>query len=185
MKKIVFLLLLAPAVVFGQTTEKKAVKWYNITEAMELAKKEPRPLIIDMFTDWCGWCKRMDAVTFSDTAVAAYLNAHFYPVKFNAETDDEIKFRDTVWTNVNKKNGTGRTHSLAENLLQGHMSYPTIVYLVPSTGLIAPVAGYMGPQDIEPILLYFGEGIYAVNNVFEAYTKGIKAPRLFKTANKE
>ena len=56
-------------------------------------------MFIDVYTDWCGWCKRMDASTFKDPTVAAYLNANFYPVKLNAETRDTITFNGKTYTN--------------------------------------------------------------------------------------
>ena len=62
------------------TTDAKAVtpvKWYSLEEAVALQKKKPKKIFIDMYTDWCGWCKRMDATTFTDPAVSAYLNENF------------------------------------------------------------------------------------------------------------
>ena len=66
------------------------VKWMTFKEAFEANKKTPKPFLIDVYTDWCGWCKRMMATTYSNPAIAAYVNQNFYPVKFNAETKDSI-----------------------------------------------------------------------------------------------
>lgn len=158
------------------------VKWYSITEACKLAKISERPIFVDVYTEWCGWCKKMDAVTFSDPMVASYLNSHFYPVKLDAESEKDIVYNDTTYTNefVGKLDENGmpyrrKVHSLAIKLLGGRMSYPTTVYIVLSKNIIAPVPGYSLPDDIQPILLYFGEGVYDYSNLFEAFKKGLES----------
>ena len=47
-----------------------AVKWYTIEEADALMKTDPKPIFVDAYTDWCGWCKRLDKDTFSDPIIA-------------------------------------------------------------------------------------------------------------------
>lgn len=75
------------------------IKWYSPEEAYELNKTAPKPFFIDVYTDWCGWCKRMDATTFKDPTIAQYLNAYYYPVKFNAEVKDTINFMERPYWN--------------------------------------------------------------------------------------
>ena len=61
------------------------VKWMSFEQAIEKSKTEKRKIFIDVYTDWCGWCKVMDKNTFSETQVAKILNEMFYPVKLDAE----------------------------------------------------------------------------------------------------
>ena len=68
------------------------LKWYTWEEAVELNKTKPKKMFVDVYTDWCGWCKKMDKSTFADPAVAAYLAENFYPVKLNAEQKADIQF---------------------------------------------------------------------------------------------
>ncbi|HMS53720.1 MAG TPA: DUF255 domain-containing protein, partial [Chitinophagales bacterium] len=70
--------------------ENKEVKWLTITEAEKAAKKKPKKIMIDVYTDWCGWCKKMDASTFKNPVVANYINQNYYAVKLNAERADSI-----------------------------------------------------------------------------------------------
>ena len=70
----------------------KNVKWYTWDEAVEANKKEKKKFFVDIYTDWCGWCKRMDAQTFEEAEVAAYLNKHFYPIKLDAEQKANIEY---------------------------------------------------------------------------------------------
>lgn len=141
------------------------VKWYTLAEAQELAKTTPKKLFIDMYTDWCGWCKKMDRETFENPAIAQYLNTYFYPVKFNAETKDTLLFKGKKYANT--QTGQRPSHSLAIELLNGKMSYPTIVYLDENMNLLSAVPGYMTPRDIEPVLIFFGRNIFRATSYEE------------------
>ena len=57
--------------------------WISFEQAVELQKKEPRKILIDIYTDWCGWCKKMDKYTYTDQSVINNLNTKYYLVKFN------------------------------------------------------------------------------------------------------
>lgn len=171
--------------VFPQSEASK-INWLGFEEAMKKNAQTPKPIIIDMYTDWCGWCKKLDANTFSNKDIIAYVNEHFYAVKFNAETTDDIMYKDSLYKNnySGKLDANGRplkrkSHSLAEILLGGRMSYPTIVYMVTEKDMIAPLAGYVSPEDIEPILLYFGAKIYNMNQ-YDAFKKGLSVEKILK-----
>ncbi len=60
MNKRVLLLIGLVFTLISTTAAQEKVKWYSIEEAIQLASQEPRVLVIDVYTDWCGWCKRMD-----------------------------------------------------------------------------------------------------------------------------
>ena len=167
MKKVLFIII---AVVCGAQVVNAQIKWMSIEEAMRKQDSMPKTVMIDMYTDWCGWCKKMDAETFSNPELAAYINASFYPVKFNAETTDTIMFpikhtdektgeKTTEYKPfINLQNGNRSPHMLAQMLLSGRMSYPTIVF-IDFEGNIIPIPGYMTPDDLEPMLIYFAERI--------------------------
>ena len=63
------------------------IHWYTFAEATKLNKKHPKKIFMDVYTSWCGWCKKYDAVTFSHPVIAKYINEHFYAVKFDAEEE--------------------------------------------------------------------------------------------------
>jgi thioredoxin-related protein len=121
-----------------------------------------------MYTDWCGWCKKMDAETFNNPQIAQYISSLYYPVKFNAETKDTIEFKGKKYTN--NQTGNRPTHDLAIELLNGKLSYPTIVYMDEQFNNLSPVAGYMTPRDIEPVLMFFGRNIYKTTSYEEFRT---------------
>ncbi len=137
------------------------IKWYTFQEAYNLNKTNPKKIFIDVYTDWCGWCKKMDAYTFKDPQVIALMNKYFYAVKLNAEMSDTIVMDSVKYINPNP-GVTRSTHQLAAALLNNKMSYPTTVYLNEKLAMLsAPVPGYQTPESIEPILVYLGEEIFA------------------------
>jgi thioredoxin-related protein len=150
-KAFILLLFMIPAIIAsGQNIP---VKWYSIEEAVALAQANPRPIFVDAYTDWCGWCKKLDKDTFSHPVIAEILNSKFYPVKFNAESKEPVVFQGRTFVNDGK---LGPTHQLAYALLQGKLGYPTVVFLTAKSELITPVSGYKSAKDFEPMLQYFG-----------------------------
>ncbi|MBP6574631.1 MAG: thioredoxin family protein [Flavobacteriales bacterium] len=169
MRTLLLSLVVVPTLLFAQTpakTPEKGIKWVSIEEAQTLVKKSPRPIMIDVHTSWCGPCKMLEAKTFSDPRLAEYVNKHFYAVKFNAESGNPVTFKDQVLTNpdFNPANTAGRngTHQLTYAIanVQGRIAYPTVVYMDSDLNVLAPVQGYLTPDQMEPILTYFGEGGY-------------------------
>lgn len=163
------------------TTPKKApevkavnpvkVKWMTLEEALEKSKTDKRKIFVDVFTDWCGWCKRMDSTTFMNPVVAQYLNDHYYPVKFNAEQQKEIVFKDKTYQF--KKNGARGYHELAAEWLNNRLSYPTVVFLDESHGTIQPLSGYQDAAKMEAMLNYFGTDSHK-KTPWETYQKNFK-----------
>lgn len=132
------------------------VQWMDFETAVEKQQTQPKPIFLDMYTDWCGWCKKLDTETFSNPQIANYINTYFYPVKFDAETTDTIEYKGKSYTN--SMTGRRSTHSLALQLLENRASYPSMVYIDPN-GNTSKSSGFMEPKNLEPILVYFAEGI--------------------------
>ena len=103
------------------------IKWMSWDEAVVNNQLEPKMLFIDVYTDWCGWCKVMDKQTFTDPEVVNYINTNYYAVKFNAEREDPVTFRGQEFKVV--EGGRRGIHTLAYALLEGQLSYPSYVYL--------------------------------------------------------
>ncbi len=134
------------------------VKWMTFEEAVERSKIEKRKIFIDVYTDWCGWCKVMDKNTFSDPKVAKILNDHFYPVKFNAEQREDVVFAGNTFKFVD--NGRNGYHQLAASLLNNQLSYPTVVFLDDEFRMIQPLPGYQKPEEFHKIIQFIGEDHY-------------------------
>ncbi len=188
-KKILFALAIATIVVIAQSFITKLtassdetagpVKWYTFEEAVTLQKKNPKPIMVDIYTSWCGPCKMMTANTFGNEIIAKYLNEHYYPVKFNAETRDSVKFNGFVFANKNPEGTQRPVHDFAISILEGKLSYPSIVFLNEEIKKIHTVVGYYKADQFEPVMKYFGSGKYK-DITWEEYQKTfvteIKAP---------
>lgn len=124
-------------------------------------------MFIDVYTDWCGWCKKMDKDTFQNAEVAAYMTENFYMVKLDAEQKEPIDFGGKTYTFV--RSGRRGYHQLAAALLQGKLSYPTVVFLDENLKMLSPVPGYQKPDAFLKIARYFGDNIYR-DTSWEAYS---------------
>ena len=135
-------------------TEESGVNWLTFEEAIALHEEEPKKLLIDLYTDWCGWCKVMDRETYSQEEIADYINENFYPVKFNAEQKESVEFKGHTFNFVAQ--GRRGVHELAAALTRNQLSYPTTVFMDEELRIIQPIAGYLKPQQMEPILEFIG-----------------------------
>lgn len=134
------------------------VNWMTFEEAVALNKKKPKKIFVDVYTDWCGWCKKMDASTFQKEEIAKYLNDNFYAVKFNAEQKEDITFNGTTFKFV--ESGRRGYHQLAAALTNNKLSYPTVVFMDEDSRMIQPIAGFLKPEQFDPIVKYIGGDHY-------------------------
>lgn len=137
------------------------IKWYTFEEAIKLNKKKPKKIFIDVYTDWCGWCKKMDAETFTNPVVAKYINDNFYAVKFNAEQKEPVTFKGKEYKNLNPDKPKS-PHQLAIVLLKEELRYPSYAILDGENEWIFKFMGYKVTDDLMPILKYYGDDQYKV-----------------------
>ncbi|MCD6069062.1 MAG: thioredoxin-related protein [Bacteroidetes bacterium] len=174
--------------------ENSPVHWISFEEAVAKTKIEPRPIMIDIYTQWCGPCKMMSKHTFGDKNVASYLNKTFYCVKFDAECFDTVRLgtmrKDTVRENgkivrIDDKPdvitfvnfaapGTPKSpHQFAWSILDQKLQYPSIVFLSSSVQRLEVKAGYYPKEQFEPIVKYYGSGAWS-SKKYEEFLKTYK-----------
>jgi thioredoxin-related protein len=149
--------------------EKEAIQWLTLAEAEKMYKSDPRPILIDLYTDWCGWCKVMDKKTYTHSALIKYVNEKFYPVKLDAESRQEFSWNGKAY----RFNDRYKTNDIALFLTGGQLSYPTTSFLVPGYEDPQPVPGYLQPADMQLLLTYFGEGHFGKKD-FQQYQAAFK-----------
>lgn len=153
--------------------ESGAVRWLTFEEAIKRSKAEKRPIFIDVYTDWCGWCKKMDQSTFNDPKVSKLLNEKFFAVKFNAEQREDVVFDGHTFKFVPR--GQKGYHELAAALLNNKLSYPTVVFLDEEFKMIQPLPGYLQAPEFHPIIQFIGEGHYKTIK-WDEWQKQYKSP---------
>lgn len=173
MKKYFIILLLIPFALSAQE-KKQTINWIGWDEVEAKMAKEPRKVMVDVYTQWCGPCKMMDKMTFHDPGVVKYVNDNFYAIKFDAEGANPVTFKGSTYSNDQydpSRRGRNATHDLTKAIapVNGRIAYPTVVYMDEDFKILAPVQSFMKPQQIMPILRFFGEDIYE-DQTWEEYS---------------
>ena len=97
-------------------------------EALERARNERKLVLVDVYTDWCGWCKKLDKEVFADARVAAAA-------------------RDLIAVRVNAEKGGEK---VAERFdVQG---YPTVLFVDGAGKVVKRVDGYVDVDEMLQIL---------------------------------
>lgn len=150
MKKIILTFVFAASTFLIQAQE---IKWLTFDQASAAQKKAPKPIFMDVYTDWCGPCKMLDKQTFHDKAVVEYINANYYAVKFNAEGNSEINYKGIKYTNPEfsaDKQSRNRPHDFGRVLkIQG---YPTMIVFNAKGEIINNIVGFRGAAELLPEL---------------------------------
>ena len=134
------------------STASAQVKWHSIDEAAN-AKIGTRIYLVDFYTDWCGYCKKMDRETFTDATVTQIINKYYYPVKFNAESRSAVTWFGTTYPPAS---GRHRSHGFA----RGIQGYPTSVLYLANGKALQAIPGFYSAKDYAIILWYFASGDY-------------------------
>jgi thioredoxin-related protein len=161
--RIKLLLIFASATLtFNAQNENGLVNWLSLKEAQEKNKAFQKPILLDIYTDWCGWCKHMMKTTYSNPGIAGYINQNFYPVKFNAETKDTIEYAGKTYYPTSKEPKT--PHQLALKFLGNSLSYPSTMFITNNYEYNLLTQGYLDEKKIEPVLIYMVENAYKTSS---------------------
>lgn len=155
----------------GKDAEK--IQWLSLPEAEKLMQKEPRYVLVDIYTNWCGWCKRLDQVTFQNPDIIEYINDNYYAVKLNAETKESITVGGKEYKYLSQ--GGRGMNELAIALTNGQVSMPTLVVLGKDFAQQGIIPGYQEPDAMDKILHYFAGGFYEKNINWGIFEKGYKS----------
>ena len=143
----------------AQRQQTERINWLTFEEALKQNAAAPRYILIDVYTDWCGHCKTMDAQTFNNPVIARFINQNFYAIKFNAESTDKIEFGGHTFVNEGAgARGRRATHQFASAL--GVTGYPTVAYFTGDLELIGAIPGFFRPEQLEPLLHFIAKEKY-------------------------
>lgn len=155
MKKLGYIVLLA--VLTSVSGIAQEIQWVSMEEALQLQKKNPKKIMMDVYTNWCGPCKMLDKNTFHNPDVVNFVNENYYAVKFNAEGNETVNYDGKTFSNNNYDPAlTNRRNSVHDLTMYLKVSaYPTIVFFDEEGKVLAPIRGYQKPQQLELYLKLF------------------------------
>ncbi len=153
---IVTVLLLASTSVFAGEAS-----WKSFNDGMTEAKRSNKKVLVDVYTDWCGWCKKMDAQTYKDDTVSKYLSDQYVIVKLNAESEKKISYQGKEYTERELAAAFGIT------------GYPATLFLKADGEAITIYPGYADAENFRLILAYIAEDHYLTKK-FDEYTASLK-----------
>ncbi len=128
----------------------------SFNEKLEAAKTTNKKIIISVYTDWCGWCKKMDRETFKNESVLSEIDKNFVFLKLNAESNDELTYQGEKYTKAQFAAAFG---------IKG---YPATIFLNSSSDPITVVPGYIDGEMFSKILKFISGEVY-LNKTFEKY----------------
>jgi thioredoxin-related protein len=152
------LVILSPTVFSG---EKERLQWMSFDEGIAQAKKTNRKVLIDVYTDWCGWCKKMDKDTYIEENVSGYLQKNYVVIKLNAESSKKLTFQGKSYTEQELAGAFGVT------------GFPTTIFLSSNGDPITSVPGYADAKRFSDIISFIAEDIY-LNTKFDDYVASRK-----------
>ena len=160
MKNITVVLLI---LLFSASAFAKDPQWKHFNEGIAEAKQSGKKVLVDVYTDWCKWCKEMDKSTYSDKKISGYLKKHYVLIKLNAEGNEMINY-------------SGQTITAQEfSQRMGVDGYPATVFLKSDGQQITLLPGYVKPDQFIHVLTYVSDNQY-LKKPFADYLseKGVK-----------
>ena len=145
----------------GEKAAAAGVAWSELDPGLKEAHARKRPMLVDVYTDWCGWCRRMERDTYAAGEVRDYLAKSFVTVKLNAE--DSKKTARYQGEDVSYR-------KFADGFrITG---YPTTLFLDQDGELITALPGYVGAPKFIYILRFIGDGHYKTKS-WDAYAQEV------------
>lgn len=133
------------------------LKWRDLEDAGQLNETKGKTLV-SIYTDWCTWCRKMETETFAHPEIVGYLKSNFQLVRFDAEQKGMVEFDGHTYGPI--RIGQRVYNELAYSLLNGRMAFPALVFLNEDLEVIQVIPGFKTPQELLPILVYFGSDEY-------------------------
>lgn len=164
MQSIRYVLIISFALTYacnGYAGDKSALTWMSFNDGLANVKKTNKKVLVDVYTDWCGWCKKMDKETYADGGIAAYLSKHYVVIKLNAESSSKVTYKGETYTEQELAGAFGIT------------GYPSIIFLKGNGDPITTYPGYADPAKFKKVVSFIAEDHYLTKK-FDEYARSKK-----------
>lgn len=138
----------APSDKTGGDKKPPSLEWTGLDKATVKASAEKKAILLDVYTDWCGWCKKMDKEVFVDPAVAEVLASKFALAKVNGESKESFTFKGQ------KTDGVGIARGF------GVRGYPSIIFLDSNGDMLTMIPGFLNAEQFLPVVMFIGNREY-------------------------
>ncbi len=125
-----------------------AVRWASFNDGMATARAEHKMVMVDVYTDWCVWCKKLDKEVYPDPRVSSAIASQFVPIKVNAESGSTIEFNGVRMTEEQFARQAGVT------------GYPTVLFLDDQGKVVTTLPGFLPADRFVRVLQYVSEHRY-------------------------
>jgi len=131
-----------------KTNPATGIQWMSLEEAQQKAHIDGKKILVNVYTDWCEFCKKLDAEVYPDSIVRLNMNSFYHSVRLNGESDEFITFNGKSMTKTD----------FAKEI--GVRSYPTMLFIDKKGEIILQINGYMPVSDFQNMLVYIGKEAY-------------------------
>jgi len=136
-------------------------KGKSFEEILKLAQKDKKKVVIQVYADWCSWCKKMEKETFPDAFVQKELKRNYYMYRLNGESNETIEYDGRKWTKAELTKAFG---------IRG---FPSTIFLNFNSKPITVLPGYVDAKTFAQILQFIGDDLYT-KMTFDEFMKGSK-----------
>jgi len=152
--KLSVVILFATFSLKAHAQQENKVNWLTFEQLNDSLAIKAKPVIIFFHTEWCAYCKKMLAESFTAKKVTDLLNRNYYAVKFDAESIDSVYFDGVHYTNVANRKTTGKIHALATILMgkENPAVFPATIVLNKDFMMVERKFNYLSTKQLLKIL---------------------------------
>jgi thioredoxin-related protein len=140
---------------------KSSIQWVALEDGVKRASASGKYIFVTVYTDWCGYCRKLNAVTFKAKPVLAELEKNFQSVRVNAESDKQV-----IWK------GKKMTERQVASGPWGVTGFPTMLFISPKGEIIGSYASYAEPDFMVQLLRYISSGARERKVSFDDFIEG-------------